>query len=473
MDPYQPQRATRRIAPLDLLVLVFLVGLVASGVYLILKSRSIKSPSAESSITSVVTQIAGQAVEPVDNKKTASDDNPQAIKDELLVTLANKTDANQFGDKIKPIDGLPNTYKLTIDGSGTLADKQAEVAKKPGVENAEPNFLMFTSDQPPGSSKPVDKFANWQWGITRVNARQAWSVTKGGGVTVAVVDTGIRADHKVFQDSIDNSHVVSFVPRGSTSTVNGKTCTNSGSARVDDNGHGTAVASIITAPDSQPGLTMAGVAPHAKIMPIQAQGCGGYGTIEWVAKGIRYAADNGAQVINLSLGSQDKTCGGGGVIESAVKYALSKGVTVVASSGNDKKALVDCPARLSGVIAVGAIDRYNNVVSNNKWGSNYGPELSVVAPGDQIAVACSCMQASGSNSSGNGLFLLKFSGTSASAPFVAGVAALVKSAHPDFTPAQIKDVIQKTAADPGTSNSGKLPNDKYGYGIVNADRAVR
>jgi subtilisin family serine protease len=152
----------------------------------------------------------------------------------------------------------------------------------------------------------------------------------------------------------------------------------------------------------------------------------------------------------------------------AVNYALSKGVTVVAASGNAKSP-VSCPARIPGVIAVGAIDRYNNIVNNAAWGSNFGPEQSVMAPGIQIAAACSCLDEDGQP---NDDYELKFNGTSAATPFVAGVVALMKSVNPSLRPAEVKDFIQRTATNPGP-NAGTLPNASYGHGIVNALEAVK
>jgi subtilisin family serine protease len=304
--------------------------------------------------------------------------------------------------------------------------------------------------------------------LDRVKARDAWSTTQGSGVVVAVVDSGVRGDHMVFDSRVAGSKA--YPPKNSVagqsidSTVT--SCTNTGSALGDISGHGTSSASIIAARSSE--IYASGVAPLVKIMPVQVLGCDGTGTDEWIAQGIRYAADNGADIINLSLGTRGHQASCSQIQVDAVQHALLKGVSVVAASGNDTMGEISCPARIPGVIAVGAINRSNRLVTETKWGSNFGPQQSVVAPGDDIASACSCLDAQGQP---NNRFRLKFDGTSSSAPFVSGVAALMKSANPTLRPAQIKDLIQKSATNPG--DLGTLPNDRYGYGIVNALDAVK
>lgn len=477
-----PLNLFKKISTLDFLVFIVLFAMVSSGALLILKAQH-SSPTeiaAEVNGIPIITEIAGRSVEPTDNTKPVGEDNPQAIKDELLVMIPDKAGLAQFGDRIEPIEDLPDIYRLRVDGAGTLEQKQAEVAQKPGVEIAEPNYIIHATEppQPPPNRKPVAKFNRWQWSMIRIQAHDAWNVTRGSGVTVAVIDSGVRGDHVELKNGMIGPHK-SFVPKGTSTRKFGNdnyVCHNDGNALHDFDGHGTAVASIITAAGDRVG--MAGVAPAAKIMALQSIDCWGYGEAVFTYRAIWHAADNGADVINMSLGwfkqYDPDACK---LLGSAVRHALAKNVSVVASSGNEREGPVKCPANIDGVVAVGAIDRYNNLVSNSTWGSSWGKEQSVVAPGIQVAAADSNMKSwiiekdknkyKGPAIGYNSAYKLKFNGTSAAAPHVAGVAALIKSINPKLSPAQVKDIIQKTATNPG-SHAGKLPNSSYGYGVVNA-----
>lgn len=452
-----------RFKPVDIILMSVILVFSVAGVLLIAVSRSSRSADTSGLSVPIISEIDGRAVEPIDNSSDVDADNPQAVKDELIVVIRNKADTSQFGNTIKPIEGIPDTYKLNVAGSQSLARKQAEIEKKNGVESAEPNEIIYGLDAS-DSSKPTVRIDQWQWGLDRVKARDAWAVTQGEGVVVAVVDSGSRGEHISLSGRIVKPKA--FPPKDSkgASTNGSVACTNTGSALGDVHGHGTSAASVIASSSSE--IYPSGVAPLAKVMPVQVLGCDNFGTTEWIVQGIRYAADNGANIINLSLGSDSENCPK--VQVDAIKYALSKNITVVASSGNGTKGRIVCPARIDGVIAVGASDKNNKLISNSEWGSNWGSEQSVVAPGEDIAAACSCLNMDGRP---DNRFRFKFNGTSASAPFVSGVAALVKSVNPGLSPAQVKDIIQKSATNPG-SYAGKLPNDKYGHGVVNALEAV-
>lgn len=475
-----PFSAFRRLAPIDIIVLVFLVFLLVAGVFIIYKSRTTVNPVSEAPSIPVFAEVGDRPVEAVNNSEAVTTDNPQAIKDELLVTISDKAHLAQFGDNIESIDDLPNTYRLKVEGQDTLSQKQVEVAAKPGVESVNPNYVVFATEppQPTPNKKPVARFDRWQWGIDKIGARSAWGITKGSGVTVAVLDTGVRGDHVEIRKSLDGPHKTLF-PAGQKSAWGngGWACVNDGNPLHDFDGHGTAVASIITAAGDRVG--MAGVSPDAKIMAVQVLSCAGAGTAESIARGIRHAVDNGADVINMSLGSYGgKGCAN--VEVDAINYAISKNVLVVASSGNERHGSVGCPARLPGIMAIGAINRDGSIVANVSWGSNWGSQQSVMAPGIHIAAADNASSPEwweGKKKVHDKVFsysdryVLKFNGTSAAAPHVAGVAALVRSINPQLTPAQVKDIIQKTTTNPG-SQAGKLPNSTYGHGIVNAYNAV-
>lgn len=463
-----------------ILITIALIGAVFTVSQLFQGNKKNQIAETSNNDTVIVQSIGDQAVEAVDKNTPISDTNPQAIKNELLIEITDKKYLVQFGDDISPIKDFPDFYKLKVEGEGTLAEKQKTIASKPGVISAEPNKLV-TADRPasPGGSTG---FSRWQWGVNKINVKKAWRENKGGGVVVAVLDTGIRTDHIAFENSLAKGSI-SYVKKGTMkATINGKeqSCENDGNWANDVGGHGTSVASIITAPGNYRvkkggeilkgysktfgkgnGLQMSGVAPNARIMTVQVLGCFG-GWDEWIARGIRHAAENGADVINMSLGSDTTECAA--IVKRAVKYALGKNVSIVASSGNSKKP-VGCPARIPGIIAVGAVDRFGNLTSNASWGSNYGKQQSVTAPGMHIASACACLKLT------NNYYMLKFNGTSAAAPFVAGTAALIKGVNNYYTPEYVKKTIQKTANNPNHGNKSHHDN-YYGYGIIDAYAAV-
>lgn len=254
-----------------------------------------------------------------------------------------------------------------------------------------------------------------------VNAPEAWAKGyTGKGVIVAVIDTGLDINHPYFAGKIWNNEKeiagngIDDDANGYIDDVNGWNFSGLNNNVFDDNNHGTHVAGIINQ-----------VALDAKIMPIKSLNSSGFGGISFIAKGIVYAANNGANVINLSLGGSLPT----NILLSAIKYATSKGSVVVMAAGNSGSATPIYPAAYANQygIAVGA--------GNPSWSSKSGPSILdyVTAPGSGIYSALP-----------NNRWGSK-SGTSMSAPIVAGIAALLKSANNSLTPSQIEDLITSTA----------------------------
>ncbi|MEW5959707.1 MAG: S8 family serine peptidase, partial [Chloroflexota bacterium] len=217
----------------------------------------------------------------------------------------------------------------------------------------------------------------------------------------------------------------------------------------DEHGHGSHVAGIAAASGNN-GKGIAGVSWQAKIMPVKVLDKWGHGDTYNLSQAIRYAADNGAQIINMSLGGG---CGSGWPdVEDAVNYALSKGVLLVAASGNNGISSISCPAALNGVMAVGA-----TTSDDQRAGySNYGSGLDVVAPGSSIY----------STYLGGGYTTM--TGTSMATPHVAGLAALLWSFVPSYTDSQVRDALQNTVDDLGTAGWDQY----FGYGRINARRAL-
>ncbi|WP_305142692.1 S8 family peptidase [Geobacillus thermoleovorans] len=215
----------------------------------------------------------------------------------------------------------------------------------------------------------------------------------------------------------------------------------------DENGHGTHVAGIIA---SQPnnGEGVAGMTWFNPIMAVKALNADGYGTSIDVAKGIRWAVDHGAKVINLSLGNYQPSS----VLEEAIRYADAHDVVLVAASGNDSTSQASFPAAYPEVISVGAV---NPDLSYALY-SNYGDYVDVVAPGTNIA------------STFAGHRYAALSGTSMAAPHVTALAALIRSVNPRLSNDEVRDIILESADDLG--DRGKDPY--YGYGLINVYRAL-
>ena len=266
------------------------------------------------------------------------------------------------------------------------------------------------------------------WGIARIGADKVWDKSTGDGVKVAVIDTGVDLLHTDLSGNITAGY--DFV--------------NNDNSAMDDNGHGTHVAGIIAS--VQNGLGVIGGANKADIMPVKVLNNQGYGYLSDVAKGIYYAADNGARVINLSLGAPTDSL----TLKAAVDYAVRKGVFIAAAAGNDGGQPCSYPAAYASVVCVVATDSYNKLASF----SNVGGELA--APGVYNY----------STYVGN---LYKYmSGTSMSTPHVAASAAVVMSFCGDCTTTKVKDILHTTAVDLGAVGQDSI----FGYGLVDLVAAI-
>ena len=253
----------------------------------------------------------------------------------------------------------------------------------------------------------------------------------GAGILVAVLDTGV-----------DDS-----VPSLAGQTFGGYDIVNDMAFVSDNNGHGTACASLIAGKGGEGGIL--GTAPKAQILPVKVMDDAGKSDGFAIAKGIVYAVEKGAKIINLSLGTTSETT----LLDSAIEYALGKGVLVVAASGNEGKEGENYPSTVEGVLCVGAVD-------GEKWKaafSNYGPKVDLVAPGVLVAAAAPA----------GGVVLM--SGTSSAAPLVSGAAASVWSENPNWSAEKVAEKLMAEADDLGSPGA----DDWYGAGLVNLYRALR
>lgn len=356
-------------------------------------------------------------------------------------------------------------YALVRVRDNRVADMIGALAQRPEVLHAEPNYRMYALDQ--SYYDPYEWYLFDRGTISArapsnfgIQAPSAWKHTRGAGVTVAVVDTGVAyEDYNGFYQAPGLSL---------TQFTSGYDIVNSTEHPNDDYGHGTFVTGVL-AGNMINGGGIWGVAPAVTVMPVKALGADGGGTEFDTAQGIRWAADNGASVINLSWGNHQS----GQDLVDAVNYAASKDCVLVASAGNDiPPQAVGYPAAYANCIAVGATGFDGARVPY----SDFGASLAVVAPGGNLnddlngdgwmdgIVAQTFDPQQGFNSFSYG----PEEGTSFSSPMVAGVAALVRAANPSLSASDVRTVIQSTALHLGSPGRNKY----YGYGLVDAAAAV-
>ncbi|MDZ4780088.1 MAG: S8 family peptidase [Planctomycetia bacterium] len=276
------------------------------------------------------------------------------------------------------------------------------------------------------------------WGLSAYNVPAHWKNTRGQGVRVAVLDTGIDADHPDLATAIDDA----------------RDFTGSRSGIADRVGHGTHVAGTIGARRNDQGVI--GVAPECRLLIAKVLGDDGSGSSDKVAAGIDWACAQGADILSLSLGSPQDDA----VLRNAVARAAAQGKFVICAAGNSGRPnSVDDPARWPDTVAVGAVDRDGRIASF----SSRGDEVDLCAPGQDVL-----------STFRDGSYA-KLSGTSMAAPFVSGIAALLLAKHRDgggatpvATHQQLVEHLLRTATDAGPA--GKDPH--YGFGLINPDSAL-
>ena len=323
--------------------------------------------------------------------------------------------------------------------------------KDPRIEYAEPNYIAEAL------LIPNDPYYKYQWNFKNINLENGWDISQGAGAVVAIVDTGVAYEnYKSYKQASDLA---------GTSFVSGYDFVENDKHPNDENGHGTHLAGTI-AQTTNNNIGTAGIAPQASIMPIKVLDEDGRGNYFDIAQGIIWAADNGANIINLSLGGPSSSR----YLKDACSYAYSKEVTIVAAAGNDSKNKILYPAHYNDyVIAVGAV-RFDGTKS---YYSNTGSSLDIMAPGGDLRVD--------QNNDGYGDGILQqtlknnqqkfkyyfFQGTSMACAHISGAAALLASQGIN-TPMEIREALEKTAEDKGAPGWDK----KYGWGIVDIFQAL-
>ncbi|MET7754022.1 type VII secretion-associated serine protease mycosin [Streptomyces sp. NPDC005389] len=287
-----------------------------------------------------------------------------------------------------------------------------------------------------------------QWHLDTMGAEKIWQLSTGGGVTVAVIDSGVEKGHPDLSGRVLKGK--DFAPR------------EAGDEFTDYTGHGTSMAGLIAGTGQADGGRGAfGLAPGSKILPVRVPGSGGgqggqaaadreFSTV--IPEAIRFAVDSGAKVLDISQGS----AAGSQQLTDAVKYALDKGTLVFASVGDsgDKDNRPQYPGATPGVVGVGAVDKKLTRIPI----SQHGPQVDLVAPGEDTVAAC------------GGGRVCTFSGTGGATALASAAAALIWSKHPDWTNNQVLKAMLNTIAAP---TEGPRRNNYIGHGAIRPLRALK
>ncbi len=374
--------------------------------------------------------------------------------------LARLTPGAAPGADFTPLFG--NWYKAPVLAGETPQQALNRLAALPQVEKVELDYIVkLIPDRPQAAPdrisaqawgyEPNDPYFAEQWNFKDVLAPEAWKRGwTGADVVVAVVDTGVNPGPdlacRTFVDAV---------------TIISDTVT-TGTA-LDGNGHGTHVTGTI-AQCTDNAYGVAGLAYNAKIMPVKILNDQGAGSDSDVAQGIIWAADHGAKVINMSLGGDVSS-----IMDDAITHAADADVLMVAAAGNETNSNISYPASHPDVMGISALDAALNLAPY----SNYGPDLSLAAPGGDLNADLNGdgwpdgIEQETRHPGDDDWYIYFYQGTSMAAPHVAGAAAMLRAAYPTATAAQIRTALEASALDRGAPGF----DNTYGHGVLQIDDA--
>ncbi|MCB0284448.1 MAG: S8 family serine peptidase [Calditrichaeota bacterium] len=463
--------------------------LLAKYGIILIKLKKTISPQ---KVNSAMTQIKKMDNVKDENPVYSMDGIDQVLINEFAVQFkaeVTEADVSKILDQVKAEivkknEKIPNRYMIKFSGTAVreALQKTNELSSNPAVEFAEPNFIRIYPKRPKlqGSQNPSNQsvepadtpndplYPN-QWALNNtgstgnadadIDAPEGWDLNTGSAsIIIAIIDEGVDINHPDLQSKI-------VTPYDATDGDNDQFPNGW-------DGHGTSCAGIAAAITGN-SIGVAGVARGCKILPVRIAYSNSDGG-SWVTSnaiiedGIRTAVDRGANVLSNSWGGGSASS----LINSAVDYAISNNSTVVFAAGNNNGS-VSYPANLSDtktIISVSATNEWDQSKSptsndgENWWGTNFGPEVTVAAPGVHIYTT----DISGSDGYAAGDYVTNFNGTSSATPIVAGVAALILSQNPGWTAAQVRTQLQNTADDLGTPGF----DNRFGYGRVNVCNAL-
>jgi len=451
----------------------------------------------------------GASIEAVLNRLNISPDSTERIHNTKVVVSKFKKDSKLekdsggwywfLGKRYKEVDGISDkeifqaaydnmtsaekalyrSYKITLPEGVDVEQAVAELKGDADVEYAQLNYLnkmyMVPNDPYYHSRASWAQGYDDLWGIKKMGCKDAWDISQGQGVVVAVIDSGIDYTHEDLATNIwvnpgedingngiidDNDfNGVDDDGNGFVDDIRGWNFSDDNNSPDDYYGHGTHCAGTIAAVGNN-GIGVIGVAPKSKIMPVRIFP---YAYDDVCASAIKYAADNGAKVLSNSWSSTMRNLTDP-VVEDAIDYAYEKDCTIVFAAGNDDDDVAYySPANYSKTITVAAIDHTDKKASF----SNHGLLVDVAAPGVDIL----SLRAEGTDMYGDGSHIVgekyyRANGTSMACPHIAGVAALIKSAYPEFSNEDIAKVLRSSVSTLGLSST------YFGSGIIDAEKAL-
>ncbi|MBU6429461.1 MAG: S8 family serine peptidase [Cyanobacteria bacterium REEB65] len=359
------------------------------------------------------------------------------------------------GGQVSSTIQLAHTEEIVQLPTGADAKQAiAQLSRAPGVAFVQPNLVYRIALDHVNPTFPAvlsslsafapdDPYFGKQWAYSKTQTPNNWAGIDAGNTLVAITDTGIDATHPDLAGRIRPGYDFADGTSDTTDRV----------------GHGTHCAGILGATGNN-GVGMAGVTWNAPILAVKVMNDAGQGTDESVVEGMKFAVDQGARVVSMSLGAATTSIDP--VMHDALSYCLGKGALVVVAAGNSGGA-IESPANDPLAVAVTSTSNYPLVGERSSYFSSRGPQAFISAPGDGI---WSTLPMAGSRM---GTEYGSASGTSMATPFVAGAATLIFAQHPDYTPAEVRAKLQQSVDDLGSP--GWDPD--YGWGRINLAKATQ